>query len=602
MTQGGKKTARGRKAAATKGRKTKAKKEEAVEILEDEPQAQEAPPQKPARGRKRASDALEEDGRTNVEAPEPKRRATRVKANDAVESASTAGSLPDAEMAEALSEKPAGKKARVSTAKGTRKVSQSSVRSQASTAPLRANLPDDDEIDRQLEADLARYQTDAEDPVVDSDSEKPKAPARGKGRPKKATTTRKASAQTKAQSEHYAMFDPTPVEPDEADIEAEFKALQAEMELEPPAATEVLVVPKKGRKPGTRKVSKQTKKAKEPVPPSDPIDQEMLDDAQLREPVQEPALEGVPQDELDELAVDPDVSTGTVVTKPASRPSMEKRKRGRPSKKSTASQVSVEEPEQRRPSAVQAEAEVQPRSSRVRESISTPQSTPRKLPRKPVPALSQAPDPPAAKIGPVTTTSPTKTEKALPAPPPPSADRLPHPPATPRLHPTPSASARQAAISPSQSPQSSDAENRPPSSKEASSVGSKRVALAPVAVTATPLRSSSPAKHNNNTNHYNNNMIAGLQSNTPWRPADLDLLFSPGSSDPDGDKENGVARLLRKGSELTSSERRMTVEEWIYHNAGLAEQKLKHECEAMVSAFEREGTRAIRVLEGLVVE
>ncbi|GAB1319572.1 BIR-domain-containing protein [Madurella fahalii] len=480
MTQGGKKTARGRKAAATKGRKTKVKKDEAVEILEDEPQVQEPPPQKPARGRKRASDAMEDAALTNAEAPEPKRRATRVKASDAVETASTTSSLPDTEMGDAVPAKAAGKKkARVSTAKSTRKVSQSSVRSQASTAPLRANLPDDDEIDRQLEADLERYQTDPEDPVVDSGSERPKAPARAKGRPKKATTARKASTQPKAQSEHYAMFDPTPLEPTEADIEAEFKALQAEMELEQPAATETLIVPKKGRKAGTRKASKQTKKAKEPIPQSDPVDQEVQDDAQPVEAVQEPA--------------------------------------------------------------------------------------------------------------------PEKTLQ-LPAPPP-SADRLPQPPATPRSHTTPSASARQAAISPSQSPQSSDAENRPPSSKAAASDGSKRVALAPINVTATPLRSSSPARRNNNYN-----MIAGLQSTTPWRPADLDLLFSPSSSDANGDKENGVARLLRKGSELTSPERRMTVEEWIYHNAGLAEQKLKHECEAMVSAFEREGTRAIRVLEGLVVE
>jgi hypothetical protein len=75
------------------------------------------------------------------------------------------------------------------------------------------------------------------------------------------------------------------------------------------------------------------------------------------------------------------------------------------------------------------------------------------------------------------------------------------------------------------------------------------------------------------------------------------MIFSPAE-----EKENGVAKLLRKGSELTSPEKRMTVEEWIYHNAGLAEQKLKHECETMVSSFENEGSRALRVLEGLVVD
>lgn len=75
------------------------------------------------------------------------------------------------------------------------------------------------------------------------------------------------------------------------------------------------------------------------------------------------------------------------------------------------------------------------------------------------------------------------------------------------------------------------------------------------------------------------------------------MIFTPNE-----EKENGVTKLLRRGSDLTSPEKRMTVEEWIYHNAGLAEQKLKHECETMVSAFEREGSRAIRVLEGLVTE
>lgn len=89
--------------------------------------------------------------------------------------------------------------------------------------------------------------------------------------------------------------------------------------------------------------------------------------------------------------------------------------------------------------------------------------------------------------------------------------------------------------------------------------------------------------------------VGGLQSTTLWTAVDLDMVFSP-------DKENGVDKLLRKGGELTSPEKNMTVEEWIYHNAGLAEQKLKEECEAMVSSFEKEGTRAMRVLEGLVVD
>ncbi|KAK4152324.1 hypothetical protein C8A00DRAFT_34964, partial [Chaetomidium leptoderma] len=310
MTQGGKKTTKGRKAATGKGRKTKAKKEDDVDILEDEPQAQEPPQQTAARGRKRASDAMEDSTAANAEAPAPKKRATRAK--KASTAAADASSIPDTEMTDAVPAKqPAGKKkARASTAK-SRKTSQTSVASQASTASLRATLPDDDELDRQLEADLERYHSDADDIV-----EKPPAPAPARGRPKKAATARKPSAQRqKATSEAYAMFDPTPIIPDEAEIEADFEALEAEMKVVgQPAVAETLVVPKKGRKAGTRKTSKQTKKPKEPELESEPAEAE---EAPLPEPVRAPVQEAEqppqglePEAEL-EPAEDPDASTGT---------------------------------------------------------------------------------------------------------------------------------------------------------------------------------------------------------------------------------------------------------------------------------------------------
>ena len=81
---------------------------------------------------------------------------------------------------------------------------------------------------------------------------------------------------------------------------------------------------------------------------------------------------------------------------------------------------------------------------------------------------------------------------------------------------------------------------------------------------------------------------------------DVDAVFGSPSVSPY--KENGAARLLKQGQTLTSPEKQMTVEEWIHFNAAEAEKKLKHECEAMVSRFESEGTKAMRVLEGLVVD
>jgi hypothetical protein len=82
------------------------------------------------------------------------------------------------------------------------------------------------------------------------------------------------------------------------------------------------------------------------------------------------------------------------------------------------------------------------------------------------------------------------------------------------------------------------------------------------------------------------------------------LLRSP--SDSRAEKENTVSGLLAeavgkvKKGELTSPEKRMTVEEWIMYNASLGEEKLKGECERMVGIFEREGGRAMRVLEGVI--
>lgn len=43
----------------------------------------------------------------------------------------------------------------------------------------------------------------------------------------------------------------------------------------------------------------------------------------------------------------------------------------------------------------------------------------------------------------------------------------------------------------------------------------------------------------------------------------------------------------------------MSVEEWIKWHAKNGEEKLRQECERLVGQFEREGARAMRVLEGI---
>ncbi|KAL2177674.1 uncharacterized protein P884DRAFT_223292 [Thermothelomyces heterothallicus CBS 202.75] len=593
MTQGGRKTAKGRKPVTGKGRKTKAKKEEAVDILEDG--GQELQQQSGARGHKRASDAMEDPSVVNAEAPASKKRATKARASMAADTSS----IIDADMGDALPAKqPASRKrASASTAKTKRMTSRASVTSQASTASLRAQMPDDDELERQLEADLERYNSDADGISVEQ------IPPPARGRPKKATTARKVSVQKKKKAEHdsRAVLDPTPMVPNDAEIEADFEAIQAGMEVEQIAAAGTLAVPKKGRKAGTRKVSRQISKAKEPVPPSEPAEAE-----EVRAPEQAQARDidaPQPQSDMEMVpAEDPNVSTETVLTKPVACPSNEKRRRGRPSKKSTASEASVEDLAPR-PS-VEASGKVA--ATQPRESIPVADDPPDAIFRKPAPASPRNSGRSQLPASVPATTTPQKSSKTLPAPPS-SSSRLPQPPSTPRTRPSLSARSNNqtTGTTRTRSPQSSDAENQPPTSLQpAASVLPKRVALAPLdtAVAQTPNRNS-PSRRN---------IISGLQSSHPWEPADLDLLFSssPVRSPHDGedDKENGhsgqrgVAKLLRKGAELTSPEKRMTVEEWIYHNAELAEQKLKRECEAMVAAFEAEGMRALKVLEGLVVE
>ncbi|KPM40044.1 hypothetical protein AK830_g6512 [Neonectria ditissima] len=615
-TQGGKKS-KARKTATGKGRKTKAKKEEAVEEVETEVKEEEAPPpQKPARGKKRASTAMDDSAMT-TEAPAPKKRVLGNRSSPIIDS-SVVGSEDDEMMDAPAPKKVVGrKKVHASTTK-VRKASTASVTSAASATSVPGAFPDDDEIERQLEADLERHHSDDEEITVDSDSERMNA-SRSK-RDHNSTT----EAEPAQESAEYAMFNPTPVEHDDAEVEDELKALQAEMEIEEP---QELHVPKKGRKAGVRKTSKQTKTKKAKVPTPEPVEEEE----------EAPAP---PQEIEEEVHEDSLASTGTVVIKTTaeSRLSTGKRGRGRPSKASLASREStgavelVEPPTESPadpPSKAATEAVAQPPVKRGRgrpskaslasrastdadnaqpteappkrgrgrpskKSIEARLSTTATSSQESVEVVKKDPEVQSAGVeknkAPVVSfeepqQSPVVRDMA--SSPPPSTRHLANPPSTPGRVISPAPSARQAAISPSQSPQSSDAENQPPSSKPAASV--KRVALAPVV--ATPTRGS-PSKRN---------VIAGLRSTTAWTEVDVEAVLA--SPLPKSGKENGVVdRLLKQGKTLTSPEKQMTVEEWIYHNAGEAEKKLKQECEAMVSRFESEGSKAMRVLEGLVVE
>ncbi|KAI1339496.1 hypothetical protein F5Y15DRAFT_74589 [Xylariaceae sp. FL0016] len=538
-TQGGTKRGRAKKATTAKGKKSRAKKDEAIEVHEDQSVLQEQappPPPKPTRGKKRGSDAVEDSVLTATEAPAPKKRAARGQRSNATEHSII--DQPDTSMADAPAvplPKTRGRKPKSSNARKPRNVSSASTVSTTSSTHLEdSHVLDDEELDRQLQADMDRPLSDDEDITADSDSERKSAAARAK----KASTKKSVSEHGKPLSDH-AMFEPAP-EIDEEAVDAELKALETEMETE---RVDTIEAPKKGRKAGPRKVSKQTsKKTKE------------------KSPVPEPEPEAVLEDEaVDELAEGHDVSmlsNATVVrTSIASSTSTVPKKRGRPSKKVAAAK-SIEDVSMHMSSHADLEGPA----------------------TKPVSTNQQA------------TSSIAGGSSSLPCnkslPPLPEPERL-APPATPKAAISPAPAAKQAVVSPSQSPQSSDAENQPPSSKPSNTSTSNRVAMAPVP--ATPVRSS-PSKPRN--------VFAGLQSSIVWTASDLELIFE----ELDTEISTSSARFLKNGADLTSPERRMTIEEWIRHNAGQAEQKLKYECEAMVTAFEKEGSKAMRALEGLIVE
>lgn len=142
------------------------------------------------------------------------------------------------------------------------------------------------------------------------------------------------------------------------------------------------------------------------------------------------------------------------------------------------------------------------------------------------------------------------------------------------------------------SPQSSDAENQPPSARPSAlrppllvqTPSKTQTARVPLAAT-TPM--ASPSKRN----------ISRLQSCLPWTSIDFEKIFTTPSSD----QENLLHGAVKEPKqELSSPEKKLTVEEWIQWNAKRGEEQLREDCERLVGRFEGEGVRALKTLEGVI--
>lgn len=144
------------------------------------------------------------------------------------------------------------------------------------------------------------------------------------------------------------------------------------------------------------------------------------------------------------------------------------------------------------------------------------------------------------------------------------------------------------------SPQSSDAENKPPSSRP-SSQRPPLSALSPSKTQAIhiPLAASTPTKSPSRAG------FSKLQSTLPWTAVDIEQIFQ---GTLDADQEFAPFALGNAGAgyeTLTSPEKKLTVEQWINFNAQRGDEKLRSECERLVGRFEGEGVRALRTLEGI---
>ncbi|KAL6902703.1 hypothetical protein GGI43DRAFT_349550 [Trichoderma evansii] len=633
--QPGAKKPRAKRGTAAKPGRKKTKKEEPSELLDESSQMEEdRQPPKLGRGKKRSSEAIEESTMSLMGGPTLKKRASsQLSVDDTIDS--NAAHEDDSEMTD-VSRSSYKKNAASSRSKPGRKRT-SKLSSHASMASLRApgGFLNDDEIERRLEADLEYHFTSDEEIAYDSDSTRNIAKASRTVTDSEAEITQIE----KPGSIEHSMLDAAVPEPNETEVEDELQALQAEMEVKEPA-------PKRGRKAGVQKTLKQLKPKRveaESEFSESQKEEERVASADVsvnstRSVVKIPNLpppagkrgRGRPRASLtsqEESIGETDESAQQPVKRGRGRPSREslasllsaesgdthtaksmmKRGRGRPSNGSLDSTGADEDSE--------ATSALAPkRRGRPSKASSTSQNlhdyTAVGRSKDAYAPVKRGRGRPAKKLVEITPAEQTETEadddfaeapepsEALPRPPKQSPLRaifspkedalsLAPLPGTPSKLLSPVPSARQPVLSPSQSPQSSDAENQPPLSRAPAAGTGKRTILAPVATT--PVHGS-PSKRN---------VMTGLRSTTQWASASLEAIFGSPMGTPG--KENDVDRFLKRGNELTSPERQMSVEEWIYFNAAEAEKKLKYECESLVNRFEMEGTRAIKVLEGLEV-
>ena len=576
------------------------------------------PPGKRSRGRKRKSDEIDQSsldhqaGSPASGAPEPaaKRRTTRSRTSNVdtvgLNAVGAVSKDSDIQMTDvdAMPPPPASKPRK--GAKGGRKRASSKTRhasaaSTASMASLRAAIPDDDALDAALEADLNRALADEEidSPVVDSSTAK-----RRLTRTRPGTKVELAStASVRHAAEASLMEGEVAAEPVGNDIKHDdviekpkrrVASRQKVPAPTPSAPTENTKAetsesrdesaPKKRGTKGKRVAQKELEERQE-------VERTAV--ADVKEGQQDPA-ENSTVEQKEETEPNPTVDANSCQTEDNSAGAKRSRTTKKTKVKTKVQQLPDDYPAAERSStaAVIEEAKIVcEKDVQVSDDESTLQR--KTVVKKPIEKVKKG-----AKAK-------AKAAKASTPPPvlPSSSPEQPHKEVedeavqdqkslpTPIVEVTP---VKQASAQPFTSPPS-DVENHPPSSRPASarpplqtlSPSKFQPIRVPLAL-STPV--ASPSKN-----------ISKLHTTQPWIAVDLDtfLLRSPEKENAMG-AAGGLFALPKAKGNLSSPEKKMTVEQWIKANAENLEGKLRDDCERLVGRFEAEGMKALRTLEGVV--
>lgn len=538
ISQGGARASKApKKATKSKSRTANTKKEEQADvpneraITEHHDKETSSLLESPSRGTKRKSAAISGMEGNNLEnhqlEPEPKPKKKRVTSTRTKKARSTANSVVDyAEPTDDELGLEAASKPKRGRKKGsTNKIRRSSIASNAPATSSNSQIPDDDELDAQLEADLnkdlpvedmagnaaekARGQRRKKSSMKDERLDEPP-----KQEPLKKTSTKSTRKKQTSTSSVTKLVQPPQLH-SEADVDMDEPVVsiptQSQEDTSPPKRV------KQTKAKNTTNTTKSRKKRTE----SDNVNETSPPEATE------------PSEEVESYKEEP--------TKP-------RFSKGRISKKDSEIDA-AKSTRSKGPSSQRPETESLPRKERG-STKQEPDSRPNGQPSEEVQQGQETPS---------------------------------------RMRPSAQQSPRE--NTPSPSPQTSDAENRPPSSKPStmSKTQTHTVSQSIEEPLATKTPVLSPSKGESSSRQ--------LTTADPWDPIDPDEALLPDPTEKEGVSLAEVLHAAKDG--ITSPEKRMNIEEWIFWNAEKGEEKLRNECERVVGIFEREGGRAMQALSGI---